>query len=153
VATKKKARKAAVRKSHKSGAIEFNHAMIYTAGLTRALNFYRDALGFQVVDDYPGAYARMKSPGGGTTIALHVLEEGKSLDPDKEGLRLYFEVEGLDAFCEALKKRGVALDQMPKDMPWGWRHAYLRDPDGHEISLYWAGKARLRRTVMRDEEH
>jgi len=30
--------------------------------------------------------------------------------------------------------------------------AYLRDLDGHEISLYWAGKARLRRTVMRDGE-
>jgi hypothetical protein len=25
-------------------------------------------------------------------------------------------------------------------MPWGWRHAYLNDPDGHEISLYWAGE-------------
>jgi hypothetical protein len=36
-------------------------------------------------------------------------------------------------------------------MPWGWRHAYLRDPDGHEVSLYWAGKARFKKTVMRDE--
>jgi hypothetical protein len=25
--------------------------------------------------------------------------------------------------------------------------------DGHEISLYWAGKARLRRTVMRRGDH
>jgi len=34
-------------------------------------------------------------------------------------------------------------------MPWGWRHAYLNDPDGHEISLYWAGENRMRKTVMR----
>lgn len=140
-------------KTRKRGAIEFNHAMIYTTRLPRALEFYRDALGFQVVDEYPGAYARMKSPGGGTTIALHVMEEGKELDTKKEGLRLYFEVEGLDAFCRALSKRGIVIDQMPKDMPWGWKHAYLRDPDGHEISLYWAGRARLHRTVMRDEDH
>ena len=152
VATRRKAKRTSSERPRRRGRIEFNHAMIYTTQLPRALRFYRDALGFQVVDDYPGAYARMKSPGGGTTIALHVMESGKELDTAKEGLRLYFEVERLDAFCEALMKKGVAIDQMPKDMPWGWRHAYLRDPDGHEISLYRAGRARLRRTVMRSEE-
>ena len=151
--TIKNARKTAAKKARKKGVVEFNHAMIYTTKLAPALKFYGDVLGFEVVDDYPGAYARMKSPGGSTTIALHVLEEGKKLDTKKEGVRLYFEVEELDAFCDALKNRGVTLDQMPKEMPWGWRHAYLRDPDGHEISLYWAGKARVQRTVMRDEEH
>jgi hypothetical protein len=30
-------------------------------------------------------------------------------------------------------------------MPWGWKHAYLDDPDGHELSLYWAGKKRLQK--------
>ena len=66
------------------------------------------------------------------------------------GLRLYFEVNGLEAFCKALDRKGVKLDKMPKQMPWGWKHAYLRDPDGHEISLYWAGKARLRKTTILD---
>ncbi len=131
--------------------LEFNHAMIYTANLPRALEFYRDALGFKVVDTYPGAYARLKSPNGGTTIALHVLDSGQEMNARTEGLRLYFEVKGLDAFCEALENKGIKFDQMPKDMPWGWKHAYLRDPDGHEISLYWAGKARFAKTVMRDE--
>ena len=152
VATRKKAGKSAAKKARRSNAVDFNHAMIYTTRLSRALEFYRDALGFQVVEDYPGVYVRLKSPGGRTTIALHVVEEGKKLDTRTEGLRLYFEVQKLDVFCRALKKRGVTLDQAPKDMPWGWRHSYLRDPDGHEISLYWAGKARFRRTVMRGEE-
>jgi hypothetical protein len=31
----------------------------------------------------------------------------------------------------------------------GWRHAYLNDPDAHEISLYWAGENRMKKTVMR----
>lgn len=132
-------------------ALEFNHAMIYTARFPRALKFYRDALGFEVVDSYPGAYARMKSPLGGATIALHTLDPGQQMNSKTEGLRLYFEVKDLDAFCKALGKKGVKLDQMPEDMPWGWRHAYLRDPDGHEISLYWAGKARFQKTTMRDE--
>jgi len=37
---------------------------------------------------------------------------------------------------------------MPKRMPWGWDHAYLDDPDGHEVSLYWAGTKRLRKTAF-----
>jgi len=43
----------------------------------------------------------------------------------------------------------VYITQMPRMMPWGWRHAYLDDPDGHELSLYWAGANRMKKTVMR----
>ena len=148
--TKVGTKKTAARKRSRA-AVEFNHAMIYTTKLSRALKFYGDLLGFEVVDSYPGAYVRLKSPAGATTIALHAVDSGQEMDPKTEGLRLYFEVEGLDALCKALEKKGVKFDQMPKDMPWGWKHAYLRDPDGHEISLYWAGEARFKKTVMRDE--
>jgi catechol 2,3-dioxygenase-like lactoylglutathione lyase family enzyme len=133
--------------------VEFNHAMIYTTDLARALSFYQDALGLEVIEQYPGAYARLKSPNGSTTIGLHLLDPGQKMNTEVEGLRLYFEVEELDEFCRGLESKGVKLDQPPKDMPWGWRHAYLRDPDGHQISLYWAGEARFRKTVMRDETH
>jgi hypothetical protein len=34
-------------------------------------------------------------------------------------------------------------------MPWDWRHAYVNDPDGHEISLYWAGEHRMKKSVMK----
>jgi hydroxymethylpyrimidine/phosphomethylpyrimidine kinase len=153
MAAKKKGkgkRKAATRKTRvRSAAVTFNHAMIYTSRLPESLQFYRDVLGFKVIDAYPGAYARMKSPSGTTTIALHALDSGQQMDAKTEGLRLYFEVKGLDALCESLEKKGVRFDQLPKDMPWGWRHAYLHDPDGHEISLYWAGKARFGKTVTR----
>lgn len=140
--------KARAKRAPAAGArLEFNHAMIYTANLPRALEFYRDRLGFEVVDEYPGAYARMQSPGGRTTIALHCLEKAQRMDAASEGLRLYFEIRQLDAFCERLAAQGVKLDQPPKDMPWGWRHAYLRDPDGHELSLYWAGPKRFQKTT------
>jgi uncharacterized glyoxalase superfamily protein PhnB len=48
----------------------------------------------------------------------------------------------------ALDSAGVKLTQPPKLMPWGWKHAYLDDPDGHEISLYWAGRKRFQKTPM-----
>ena len=130
--------------------LEFNHAMIYTQDYPRALEFYRNGLGFKLVDEYPGGYARLQSPGGRTTIALHCLEKDQRMDAAREGLRLYFEIKQLDTFCKQLAAQGVKLDQMPKDMPWGWRHAYLRDPDGHELSLYWAGQKRFKKTMLQD---
>ncbi|HET7291124.1 MAG TPA: VOC family protein [Vicinamibacteria bacterium] len=141
------AQKRARRRATAGARLEFNHAMIYTRNHARALAFYRDRLGFTVLDQYPGAYARLRSPGGSTTIALHCLERGQRMDPAREGIRLYFEIRRLDSFCARLAAAGVAFLQKPKDMPWGWRHAYLRDPDGHELSLYWAGRKRFQKTA------
>ena len=72
-----------------------------------------------------------------------------SVSISSEGVRLYFEVRDLDEFCSKLQKKGFYITQMPRMMPWGWRHAYLNDPDGHEISLYWAGENRMKKTVMK----
>ena len=129
-----------------AAGLAFHHAMIYVRDVGRSLAFYRDALGFRVVEEFPGGYARLCAPSGTTTIALHTLLPGQSFAPANEGMRLYFEVKALERFCAAMVARGVVFAQLPKSMPWGWKHAYLRDPDGHEISLYWAGAARLRAT-------
>jgi uncharacterized glyoxalase superfamily protein PhnB len=48
-------------------------------------------------------------------------------------VRRYFEVRELDDFCRKLQQKGFYITQLPRMMPWGWRHAYLNDPDGHEI--------------------
>ena len=126
-------------------AIEFNHAMIYTRDLERALAFYGGLLGFETIEMQPPSYARLRSPKGRQTIALHAVRDGQAIDPRTEGVRLYFEVRDLDALCERLAAKGVPFTQMPQGMEWGWRHAYLTDPDGHELSLYWAGERRLRK--------
>ncbi len=131
--------------------LSFNHAMLYAKDVQRALGFYHDLLGFKLVDEfrYEGkpVYARLRAPGGDGTIALHLAGPGTSLASD--GVRLYFEIRELDGFCRKLQAKGFYITQMPRMMPWGWRHAYLNDPDGHEISLYWAGENRMRKTVMR----
>lgn len=130
--------------------LELNHAMVYSTDVPRALAFYSGALGFEVIEQYGNGYARLVSPGGRGTIGLHALDPGQQMHTPTEGLRLYFEVKKLDDFCAALVEQGVAIEKMPADMPWGWRHAYLRDPDGHMISLYWAGRKRFKPTKMND---
>src|SRR3974390_3243984 len=49
------------------GKLTFNHAMIYVKDVNRALGFYRDLLGFKLIEDfrYDGVpvYARLSAPG------------------------------------------------------------------------------------------
>ncbi len=151
-ATPKKAKKLALPSADAGGdKLTFNHAMIYAKDVERALGFYRDLLGFKLVDEFryenKPVYARLRAPGGDGTIALHQASPGTPLS--SEGVRLYFEIRDLDGFCAKLQARRFYVTQMPRMMPWGWRHAYLNDPDGHEISLYWAGGNRMKKTVMR----
>jgi uncharacterized glyoxalase superfamily protein PhnB len=89
-------------------------------------------------------YARLKSPRSNGTIALHMVAPGQELHTG--GVRLYFETKDLDRLCKRLEAAGVKFSQLPQVMPWGWKHAYLDDPDGHEVSLYWAGAKRFKKT-------
>ena len=127
--------------------MDFNHAMIYTADVSRSLGFYHGILGFELLEEYRApaktVYARLRIPATNNTIALHLLEDCEFLQPG--AIRLYFEVKNLEKFCAKLAERGVKFSKPPALMPWGWKHAYLDDPDGHEISLYWAGAKRLKK--------
>jgi catechol 2,3-dioxygenase-like lactoylglutathione lyase family enzyme len=125
--------------------MDLNHVMMYVRDVGRALEFYAGRLGLTLIEGSPEmGYARLKMPAGSATLALHQAEETRNVAA--EGIRLYFEIEDLDDVCARLEAQGVVFDQAPRDMPWGWRHAYLSDPDGHEISLYRAGDRRLRPT-------
>ena len=151
---KKKANISAKKKEKSSASqLTFNHAMIYSRDVPKAVQFYGSVLGFKVLEEFEGhgtvVYARLKSPRGDCTIALHALAPGEELRAG--GIRLYFEIKDLERFCKRLEASGVKFTKPPKVMPWGWTHAYLDDPDGHEVSLYWAGAKRLKKgkTKMR----
>jgi len=136
------------RQSGAAPALTFNHAMIYSRDVPVAVRFYSGVLGFKVLEEYQGhdtvVYARLKSPRSNGTIALHIVAPGQELHTG--GVRLYFETKDLDRLCKRLEAAGVKFSQLPKVMPWGWKHAYLDDPDGHEVSLYWAGAKRFKKT-------
>ncbi len=66
-------------------AFAFNHAMIYTRDVSASLGFYRDLLGFELLEEFRAefgaVYARLKAPQGDSTIALHPLEPGTPMPP------------------------------------------------------------------------
>ncbi|MBV8278936.1 MAG: VOC family protein, partial [Verrucomicrobia bacterium] len=59
---------------------------------------------------------------------------GQPLD-HPERLQMHFAVPDVDDVYERLKQEGVRFDEPPADMPWGWRHAYTRDPAGHTVEI------------------
>jgi catechol 2,3-dioxygenase-like lactoylglutathione lyase family enzyme len=77
----------------------------------------------------------------GTTL-LGTDEEGTRLiflkgppPQQPEQVQLHFQVPDVDKLYERLKAQGVRFDEPPEDMPWGWRHAYTRDPAGHTVEI------------------
>ena len=113
--------------------MRMNHVLVYVGDVSRSLEFYEGQLGFKPVEVGLPDYATVVDPVGEATICMH---RGSYDRPTPGGAWLYIELEDLDTACQELARRGVEFDQMPQDMPWGWRHAYLRDPDGQLLSLY-----------------
>ena len=100
--------------------MNFNHAMIYSRDIARALTFYRDRLGFELLEEFGHqdriVYARLKCTGSDSTIALHLTRPGDPLATG--GVRLYFEIRDLDRAVKRLQKAGVEFSKLPALMPW-----------------------------------
>src|SRR5579864_9049777 len=98
--------------------------MIYSRDVAAAIQFYAGALGLKLLEEFKAGdrtvYARLKSPGSDTTIALHMAGPGEEVVTG--GVRLYFEIEDLDDFCKRLADSGVKFSKLPTIMPWGWKH-------------------------------
>jgi hydroxymethylpyrimidine/phosphomethylpyrimidine kinase len=99
--------------------------------------FYRKLGLQQIVDSPENGYARFEAWGGATFSV--------QIDPDVEiapTTAVYFELEDLDNKVETMARNGLVFEHGPRDQPWLWREARLRDPAGNIIFLYRAGEAR-----------
>ena len=116
--------------------------LIQVFNMPRALGFYRDILGFQVVaksgdgDELSWVCLRLNS----VDLMLNdQYEPGhEPAAPPPERIRwhkdtcLYFSCPDPDAAYEFLKSKGVDL-KPPKVAPYGMKQLYLRDPDGYGL--------------------
>ncbi len=55
------------------------------------------------------------------------------------GITLTFQVENADKTWQDLRQRGSILTPV-KEHPWGARHFYFYDPEGHRLEI-WSNKA------------
>ncbi len=120
--------------------MRFNHVTLDVADLERSKAFYK-TLGLIQIVDSPPRYARFVFPEGDATLSVEVM--GDRPDRPADRAQIFFECEALDETVAALTRKGLVFQQEPTDMFYLWREARLRDPDGHELRLYYAGENRL----------
>jgi len=117
-------------------ALRLNQVTVTGTNYERSVDFYK-RLGLKQIVDNPPDYARFEA-GGGATFSVQI-------DPDEKIIAttaVYLECDDLDERVEQLARSGIPFEHGPRNQPWMWREARLRDPDGNIIFLYKAGEAR-----------
>jgi hydroxymethylpyrimidine/phosphomethylpyrimidine kinase len=113
-----------------------NQVTVTGTDYERSVAFYKRVGLRQIVANAPD-YARFETAGG-VTLSVQI-------DPQEKisaTTAIYLECDDLDARVEQLARSGLAFEHGPRNQPWMWREARLRDPDGNIIFFYKAGEAR-----------
>ena len=127
----------------------FFHGGVTVSDMDRALVFYRDGLGLEVVNDvsYDGhRWVSFGFPGQpGLSLVVSDPTAGRSPEDGDTLQRLVvkgsgpgpyvFTTEDLDATFERLRASGAEVLQEPIEQAWGPRDAAFRDPAGNHIRL------------------
>jgi hydroxymethylpyrimidine/phosphomethylpyrimidine kinase len=114
-----------------------NQVTVTGTNYTRSVEFYRRLGLVQIVDSPDTGYARFETAGG-VTFSVQIDPEEKIIATTA----IYLECDDLDERVEQLARGGIAFEHGPRDQPWMWREARLRDPDGNIIFFYKAGEHR-----------
>ena len=117
--------------------MELNQVTLPAIDVAASIRFYR-TMGFELIVQEPH-YACFRSTVGDATFSVHAV--GEISGPSQTVV--YFECQSLDEQVVALQAKGIGFFQEPRDEPWLWREARMRDPSGNTICLYHAGKNRL----------
>ena len=117
--------------------MNLNQVTLPALDLNRSIPFYQ-TLGLKLIVHTHADYCRFECPDGESTFSLHRVDE----IPVGEGAWIYFECEDLDERVTRLQREGVVFEHGPMDQKWNWREARLRDPDGNQLILFYAGKDR-----------
>ena len=114
-----------------------NQVTLTVNDYAKSVDFYRKLGLKQIVDSPENQYARFET-GGGATMSIQA-------DPEEEiasTTAVYLECDDLDDQVDRLARAGIPFEHGPRNQPWLWREARLRDPSGNIIFLYKAGESR-----------
>ncbi len=114
-----------------------NQVTLTVSDYAKSVAFYRTLGLRQIVDSPENAYARFET-GGGATLSIQADAE-ETISPTTA---IYLECDDIDAEVDRLARLGVPFEHGPRNQPWMWREARLRDPSGNTIFLYKAGENR-----------
>ena len=119
----------------KTHPFSFNQVTVSVTNLEKSFEFYK-RLGLLPIVKSPH-YARFIVPGNEATFSLHLADTVNSTTV------IYFETSNVDETVKRLKNDGFQFAVEPANQVWQWREAYMQDPDGNKICIYYAGNVRL----------
>src|SRR5574342_1102542 len=106
--------------------------MLWVADMKRASAFYQHALGLREAYSSPEWTELQHGDAAGAVVALH--PRTSQLPHQHAGLG--FEVDDLDATCQAVTEAGGEIVAGPRERPFeGIRLADCADPEGNRFSL------------------
>jgi catechol-2,3-dioxygenase len=117
-----------------------NHAVLYVSDLAASVEFYHDALGFEVRTEIPGRAAFMRAQGSANDHDLGLFAVPDGVPPAGRYLGLYhlaWEVGTLTELAEIRTKlaaRGVLVGASDHRVS---KSLYAKDPSGIEFEVMW----------------
>lgn len=128
--------------------ISLKYCHVTVDDVDRAIPFYRDALGLEVLNDVAGGGHRWVTLGsaspGGAEIVLSDPHAGRS-EQDGNAMQellakgvlpmTVFTTDDVDALFERVQATGAEVLQEPIDQPWGPRDCAFRDPAGNMVRI------------------
>jgi hydroxymethylpyrimidine/phosphomethylpyrimidine kinase len=117
--------------------LRLNQVTVTGTSYRKSVEFYRTLGLRQIVDSPENGYARFETEGGATLSVQIDADETISATT-----AVYLECDDLDERVERLARSGLTFEHGPRNQPWMWREARLRDPSGNIVFLYKAGEAR-----------
>ncbi|MBL0256883.1 MAG: VOC family protein [Bacteroidetes bacterium] len=118
--------------------MNLNQITIPVFDIEKSIQFY-EILGLKLIVKSLPHYARFECPDGDATFSLHKVEKLSSVE---NSIWIYFEVKELDLFVNQLMQQKIEVEEMPNEKPWMWQEARLKDLDGNQLILYYAGDNR-----------
>lgn len=134
--------------------VRLNHAVLFVADLERAVRFYREILGMEVVTREPRANAAfLRLPRSGNHHDLGLFGVGTAGGPKRRGAiglyHLAWQVDTIDELAEARRVLADAGALTGQSSHGATKSLYGADPDGNEFEIMWM----LPRDAWGDFEH
>jgi catechol 2,3-dioxygenase-like lactoylglutathione lyase family enzyme len=117
--------------------MNLNQLTVSVSDVERSIQFY-ETLGLRLIVKALPHYARFECPNGDSTFSLH--QSGNAQPTGNTWI--YFEVDEPDKVVDDLVNKGIVFEEMPNDKDWLWRESRLKDPDGNQLIIYFAGDNR-----------
>jgi glyoxylase I family protein len=145
-------------------ALELRHVcpLLQVFDMPASLAFYRDTLGFEIVQAAPPADQVGRDDFGwvwlrrdGADLMLNTAYDPDAVRPSApdparvaahDDTALFIGCPDVDGAYEHLRARGVSVET-PRVAPYGMKQLYVKDPDGFTLCFQWAAEAPAAATV------